>query len=774
MATKKEKANLFRLIGLNDQKIEETLKNESLSTFLAEIVTIANKVANNNNQPFDKIASVLLYQLATKLKSQIRNRLSFLIENIVKKNLVTEPQLTAAFEYLLSNLQENVDVKAFNDFCGVGVVVTPEQVKAAVAEVINKNKDELVKSRYKFSFGNLMSELRTKIKWADGKLVKTELDSQIESLLGPKTELDKNPPKESKDKKKEETVKKPAEKVDQSEKILSFMDLAGEALNFHKPGENFKTDGYVITDKTMELIKKHLKETGGKVVTRFPPEPNGILHIGHAKAINFNFGYAKHHNGVCYLRFDDTNPEKEEEKYFQGIIEMVTWLGYKPYKITHASDQFDKLYALAVELIKRGKAYVCHQKTEDLKGHNPPPSPYRERPIEESLKLFEDMRKGKFDEGEATLRMKYVMEDGKQDPVAYRIKYAHHARSGNKWCIYPTYDFTHCINDSLENITHSLCTKEFQSRRSAYYWLNNSLDIYCPVQWEYGRLNLNYTVVSKRKLMKLIQEGICNDWDDPRLFTLSALRRRGYPPEAINMFCAKVGVTMAQTTTDLSLLESCVRTVLNLTAPRAMAVLEPLKVTIENYPHNSMIELDVPNFPSDESKGSHKIQFDRVVYIDACDFQENPSDKSYKRLSSSQPVGLRYTNLQISVKEVKKDSTGKVVELVATCTNTSESVKPKGWIQWVANPLRIEVRLIEKLFHHENPEQVEGGFLTDINKDALKAINNAFVDRSVSNAKVFDKFQFERIGYFSVDPDSNEDLLVFNRTVTLKEDSEKK
>jgi glutaminyl-tRNA synthetase len=431
----------------------------------------------------------------------------------------------------------------------------------------------------------------------------------------------KNPAKEPKEKKKDDTKKKVEKKVD-DDKIHSFMDLAGEALNFFKPGENYKTDGYVTTEKTTELIKKHLKETGGKVTTRFPPEPNGILHIGHAKAINFNFGYAKAHDGVCYLRFDDTNPEKEEEKYFKGIIDVVTWLGYTPSKITHASDQFDKLFALAVDLIQRDLAYVCHQKADELKGHNVESSPWRNRCKEESLKLFNDMRKGKFDEGEASLRMKHTMEDGKEDPVAYRIKYAHHARVGDKWCIYPTYDFTHCINDSLENITHSLCTKEFQARRSSYYWLNNALDLYCPVQWEYGRLNLNYTVVSKRKLMKLIQEGICFDWDDPRLFTLSGMRRRGYPPEAVNMFCAKVGVTMAQTTTDITLLESCVRTVLNLTAPRAMAVLEPLKVTIENYPHDSKIEITAPNFPADESKGNHTVFFDKVIYLDAVDFVE--------------------------------------------------------------------------------------------------------------------------------------------------------
>ncbi|CAF0733153.1 unnamed protein product [Brachionus calyciflorus] len=779
MSTKEEKTELLRLLGLTDQKIEETLKNEAITNLLIEIVNNVKKLLPND-QTLDKSAANLLYQIGTKIKSQIKHRLPLLVESVVNKNLTNEPQLTAAFEYLISNPLDQVDISKFNEYCGVGVVVTPEQIKQTVEDVVNKYKAELVEKRYKFPQGTLMADLRNRIKWADGKLVKSEVDSQILSLLGPKTEQDNA--KEPKEKKKEEAkTSKPKEVAAKSsenvENIQSFMELAGEAINFHKPGENYKTEGYVITDKTMGLLKQHVKETGGKVVTRFPPEPNGILHIGHAKAINFNFGYAKHNNGICYLRFDDTNPEKEEEKYFRGIIEMVDWLGYKPYKITHASDQFDKLYELAVELIKRGKAYICHQKNEEIKGHNPPPSPWRERPIEESLKLFEDMKKGKFEEGEITLRMKYTMEDGKQDPVAYRIKYAHHAKTGDKWCIYPTYDFTHCLNDSLENISHSLCTKEFQSRRSAYYWLCNSLDVYCPVQWEYGRLNLNYTVVSKRKLMKLIQEGICNDWDDPRLYTLSALRRRGYPPEAINMFCGKVGVTMAQTTTDLSLLESCVRTVLNLTAPRAMAVLEPLKVTIENFPFESKVELDVPNFPNDESKGTHKVFFDRVVYLDACDFHENPTDKGYKRLSLAQPVGLRYSGYQIAVKEVVKNTDGSVKELIATCTKTGETVKPKGFIQWVSNPVNIEVRLIEKLFHHENPEdpkEVPSGWLSDVNKNALKVIKNAMVDTSVLGSKVFDKFQFERIGYFSVDPDSNEDLVVFNRTVSLKEDHEKK
>ena len=777
MSSKEEKTALLRMIGLTDQKIEETIKNEALTSLLVEIVTHGKTLLKNKETSFEKTTGALLYQIAAKIKAQIKSRLNFLVVNVVNKNLNNEPQLTAALEFLLSNPNDPLDVKKFNEHCGVGIVVTPEQIKQAVAKVLGDHKAELLEKRYRVNQGVLMTELRTSMKWADGKLVKAELDGQILSLLGPKTEQDLNPPKEPAKEKKKDDKPKEAKKESTEEKIQSFMEMAGEALNFHKPGENYKTDGYVITPNTMDLLKQHLKETGGKVVTRFPPEPNGILHIGHAKAINFNFGYARHHNGICYLRFDDTNPEKEEERYFQGIIEMVTWLGYKPYKITHASDQFDKLYSLACELIKRGLAYACHQRVEEIKGHNPPVSPWRERPIDESLKIFEDMRKGKYDEGEVTLRMKHTMEDGKQDPVAYRIKYAHHARTGDKWCIYPTYDFTHCLNDSLENISHSLCTKEFQSRRSAYYWLCNVLDLYCPVQWEYGRLNLNYTVVSKRKLMKLIQEGVCKDWDDPKLYTLSALRRRGYPPEAINMFCAKVGVTMAQATTDLSLLESCVRTVLNLTAPRAMAVLDPIKVTIENFPFESRTEIDIPNFPTDESKGTHKVFFDKVVYIDSSDFQENPTDKSYKRLSLSQQVALRYSGYQIEVKRVVKDpKTNKVTELVASCAKTTDANKPKGFIQWVSNPLAIEVRLYDKLFNHENPEdpkEVPAGWLSDVNKNALTVINTALVDVSVRSAKAFDKFQFERVGYFSVDPDSTEDLMVFNRTVSLKEDNAK-
>uniref|UniRef100_A0A8B9QAB5 glutamine--tRNA ligase n=1 Tax=Apteryx owenii TaxID=8824 RepID=A0A8B9QAB5_APTOW len=548
--------------------------------------------------------------------------------------------------------------------------------------------------------------------------------------------------------------------------------LRGEALKFHKPGENYKTEGYVVTPNTMALLKQHLAVTGGQVRTRFPPEPNGILHIGHAKAINFNFGYAKANGGVCFLRYDDTNPEKEEEKYFTAIRDMVEWLGYQPFAVTHASDYFDQLYTWALELIRRGQAYVCHQKVEEIKGHNPPPSPWRDRPVEESLLLFEDMRKGKFGEGEATLRMKLVMEDGKMDPVAYRVKFTPHHRTGDKWCIYPTYDYTHCLCDSIEHITHSLCTKEFQARRSSYFWLCNALDVYCPVQWEYGRLNLLYTVVSKRKIIRLVETGAVRDWDDPRLFTLTALRRRGFPPEAINNFCARVGVTVAQTTMEPHLLEACVREVLNEQAPRALAVLEPLKVTITNFPAPKALDVLVPNFPADETRGFHKVPFQHTIYIEETDFREE-MDKGYKRLAPGQPVGLRHAGYVIAVQNIIKNASGRVIELEVTCTKSDVADKPKAFIHWVSEPLVCEVRLYERLFLHKNPEdpaEVPGGFLSDLNPDSLRVVDNALVDRSVLSARPFSKFQFERLGYFSVDPDSTERKLVFNRTVTLKED----
>ncbi|XP_075430580.1 LOW QUALITY PROTEIN: glutamine--tRNA ligase [Ascaphus truei] len=765
-----ESVSLFTAIGLTEQKARETLKNEALSSVLRDAVIQAQAILGPT---LDKVTGTLLYNVASRIKDT--KRLGFLVDYIANKKISTDLQLNAALDYVKSHPLDPIDAADFEKESGVGATVTPEQIEEAVEAVVQKCKPQLLAERYRFNMGLLMGEARNKLKWADGKIIKNEVDMQVLHLLGPKTEADlEKKPKVTKQK-AADTDKKPDVVVNGDVKLesTSLMEqLRGEALKFHKPGENYKTEGYVVTPSTMNLLKKHLEITGGQVRTRFPPEPNGILHVGHAKAINFNFGYAKANEGICYLRYDDTNPEKEEEKYFTAIRDMVEWLGYKPYAVTHASDNFGQLYEWAVELIRRGHAYVCHQRVEEIKGHNPPPSPWRDRPIEESLLLFEGMKKGKFAEGEATLRMKLVMEDGKMDPVAYRIKYTPHHRTGDTWCIYPTYDYTHCLCDSIEHITHSLCTKEFQARRSSYFWLCNALEVYCPVQWEYGRLNLHYTVVSKRKIIKLVETEVVRDWDDPRLFTLTALRRRGFPPEAINNFCARVGVTVAQTTMEPHLLESCVREVLNETAPRVMAVLEPLKVTVTNFPAEKAVEVSVPNFPADESKGFHNVPFSSTFYIEQTDFRE-VMEKGYKRLTPDQPVGLRHAGYVISVQNVVKDGSGKVIELEVTCTKSDASDKPKAFIHWVSDPLRCEVRLYDRLFLHKSPEdpsEVPGGFLNDVNPDSLTVIQNALVDQSVKISRVFDKFQFERMGYFSVDPDSTPQKIVFNRTVTLKED----
>lgn len=511
----------------SESKAKETLKNANVTKNLTAALNECK------GTPLSDGTGILLYHLASKIKAQIIHHLPLLVKYIVSQKLDTTLRIDAALDFVLKNGAQGTQINTaeLEKHCGVGIVVTPEEIERHVESSIARNKAALLEQRYRFNVFKIMQEVREVLPWADGKQVKNEVDVQIFDLLGEKTEADLAPPP------KKQKEKKPVETANKSEKLAnaedaskvsdgasSIAELMKTKVHFHAPGENYKTDGYVVTPNTERLLKEHLKITGGKVRTRFPPEPNGILHIGHAKAININFGYAKAHNGTCNLRYDDTNPEKEEEKYFVGIRDMVEWLGYKPDNITHSSDNFQQLYEWAIVLIKKGLAYVCHQTADEMKGFNPKPSQWRDRPIEENLQLFEDMKNGKIDEGLATLRMKITLEEGKMDPVAYRIKFIPHHRTGNDWCIYPTYDYTHCLCDSIENITHSLCTKEFQSRRSSYYWLCNALDIYCPVQWEYGRLNVNYTVVSKRKINKLITEKIVHDWDDPRLFTLTALR----------------------------------------------------------------------------------------------------------------------------------------------------------------------------------------------------------------------------------------------------------
>ncbi|EYC10419.1 hypothetical protein Y032_0055g2548 [Ancylostoma ceylanicum] len=664
------KGNMTNLswLGLSEQKVKETEKNAALSKQLSTIIAVAEEALKQTGKSKDELTKqqgTLLYQLGTKIKPQCAGNIPLVVGYIISGGIKSEAQVTAALDYLLANAVHDVEVAAFEKACGVGVVVTHDQIEDTVSVVIEKYKNQLIADRYTFNVGKLLGEVRSLLPWADGSYVKKEVDLRILELIGPKTVDDLAPKKKIKKEEKPQEKKQAAKKSpeagvsaakvpqengypEESEGAATIEELMRTRAHFHKVGENYTTDGYITTPKTKELLKKHVEATGGKVITRFPPEPNGVLHIGHAKAININFGYAKAHGGLCNLRFDDTNPEKEEEKFFTAIEDIVHWLGYTPARITHSSDNFQQLYEWAVELIKKGHAYVCHQKVEDIRGFEVQLSPWRDRPIEESLQLFQDMKNGKFDEGEATLRLKMTLEEGKVDPVAYRIKYVPHHRTGDKWCIYPTYDYTHCLCDSIENITHSLCTKEFQSRRSSYYALCNMLDIYCPVQWEYGRLNVNYTVVSKRKILKLIDSKIVKileaifsrekawvlrrlklwkgrcDWDDPRLFTLTALRRRGIPPEAINAFVAKLGLTMTQMVIDPHVLDATVRDHLNVTAPRTMAVLEGLKMTIENFDEmNLPSTVTVPDFPSDpQCNKTHEVAFDRVVYIERSDYRQ--------------------------------------------------------------------------------------------------------------------------------------------------------
>jgi len=536
-----------------------------------------------------------------------------------------------------------------------------------------------------------------------------------------------------------------------------------------------------------EIIDEHLK-TGrfDKVITRFPPEPNGYLHIGHAKSICLNFGLAKDYNGKCNLRFDDTNPEKEEEEYVRSIQEDIKWLGFDwEDREFYASDYFEQLYEYAVMLIKKGKAYVDSSSTEEIKsmrGTLTEPgkeSRYRNRSVEENLNLFERMRKGEFKDGEYVLRAKIDMSSpniNMRDPVMYRIKHAHHHRTGDKWCIYPMYDWAHGQSDSLEGITHSVCTLEFENHRPLYDWFIEELGIHHPQQIEFARLNLNYTVMSKRKLLQLVKEGYVTGWNDPRMLTISGLRRRGYTPEAIRNFAERVGVAKRDNIIDVALLEHSIRENLNKRAQRVMAILKPLKVVITNYPDNKVDELDAVNNPEDPAMGSRKVPFSKIIYVERDDFMETPPKKFF-RLSPGNEARLRYAYI-IKCNEVIKNDNGEITELHCTFdpetkSGSGNTRSVKGTIHWVSaeHAIEAEVRLYDRLFIKETPEEDKDvDFKENINPNSLEIVSNAKLEPSLKNAKQGDKFQFERLGYFCVDYfDSKEDHLVFNRTVPLRD-----
>jgi glutaminyl-tRNA synthetase len=525
---------------------------------------------------------------------------------------------------------------------------------------------------------------------------------------------------------------------------------------------------------------------GGRVHTRFPPEPNGYLHIGHAKSICLNFGLAEDYGGKCNLRFDDTNPVKEEQEYVDSIIADVRWLGFQwAGEVLYASDYFSELYEFAVRLIRKGKAYVDDLTSEEIRefrGTLTEPgkeSPYRSRSVEENLDLFERMKKGEFPDGSRVLRAKIDMASGNlnmRDPVLYRIRHTDHQRTGDTWCIYPMYDFAHGQSDSIEGITHSICTLEYADHRPLYDWFLDELEIYHPQQIEFARLNLTYTVMSKRKLLKLVQEGHVRGWDDPRMPTLSGLRRRGYTPAAIRDFCDRIGVAKRNNVVEIGLLEACVRQDLNAHAQRVMAVLNPLKVVLTNYPDDLVEEMDAINNPEDESMGTRKVPFSKVVYIERDDFMENPTNKFY-RLAPGREVRLRYAYF-IRCEEVIKDEQGNIIELHCTydpATHGGDALdgrKVKATLHWVsaAHALDAEVRLYDNLFTKPYPEDADGeDFLVNLNPQSLNVLEGCKIEPFVKDAPAGSRYQFERQGYFCLDPDSTPEKLVFNRTVALKD-----
>ena len=552
-----------------------------------------------------------------------------------------------------------------------------------------------------------------------------------------------------------------------------------------------KPESTLASNFIRNIIAEDLKnnKNDGRVATRFPPEPNGYLHIGHAKSICLNFGIAEEHEGgICNLRFDDTNPSKEEVEYVESIKEDVRWLGFDwEDRLFYASDYFEQLYEYATQLIKLGKAYVCSLTAEEIRetrGTLTEPgteSPFRSRSVKENLDLFQRMRAGEFENGAHVLRAKIDMASPNvvmRDPTLYRIRKVPHHRTGDTWCIYPMYDFAHCLSDSIEGITHSLCTLEFEINRQLYDWILVELDVDChPQQIEFARLNLSYTVLSKRKLVELVQGRHVSGWDDPRMPTISGLRRRGYTPESIRNFCERIGVARRDSTVDIALLEFSIREDLNKRAPRVMGILRPLKVIIDNYPENQVEELDALNNPEDLAMGTRKIPFSRVIYIEQDDFLENPPKKFF-RLAPGREVRLRYAYFITCVDVVKDEKTGQIIELHCTYDpstrggSSPDGRKVKATIHWVStsHAINAQARLYDHLFVKEDPdEEKDIDFKTHLNPNSLK-VCSFLVEPSLTDAPSGSRYQFERLGYFCVDPvDSSGNALVFNRTVTLRD-----
>ncbi|KAH3667408.1 hypothetical protein OGAPHI_003057 [Ogataea philodendri] len=788
---------LFSQIGFQESKAREILKNTKVASSLAHLIRLSG-----DNVQWDKTKSTLTHHLATLIKGEDLVHDKDIVAAIDDGELNSTLQVTEAYKYVKS-AGSDFNKDEMREKSGVGITVTEQDVEDAIRKYIESLKDEFLEKRYKM-VPNILGSVRSlpELKWASPSMFKPTVDKLALEYLGPKDERDVV----KKEKKKKEPSKAKTEtKAKEPERNMFTEGFLGD---LHKPGEN--------PQRWPELMKEHLKVTKGKVFTRFPPEPNGFLHIGHSKAIMVNFGYAKYHDGVCYLRYDDTNPEAEEQVYFDSILRCVKWLGYEPWKITYSSDYFDQLYELAEKLITSGYAYVDHCTPEEIKaqrgvkadgtpGGERFPSPWRDRPVEESLAEFRKMRDGHYEPGKATLRMKQDINSPSPqmwDLIAYRVLNAKHERTGDKWKIYPTYDFTHCLVDSFENISHSLCTTEFYLSRESYEWLCDVLHVYRPAQREYGRLNLSGTIMSKRKIAKLVNEGYVRGWDDPRLYTLESLRRRGVPPGAILSFINTLGVTTSTTNIQAVRFDTAVRTYLDHTTPRLMMIENPLKVVIDNLADDYEELVEIPYKPGSPEFGSRRVPFTKTVYIDKSDYRDTIT-KDYFRLAPEQPVGLMRVPFNIKVTSVDRDESGAPVLIHAEYLNDpAVHKKPKTYIHWVPestkynSPVKIaEVRIHNQLFKSENPSANPEGYLADINPDSEQIIKNAIIEPSFHEietkspmnmpftnpqfsiheeaGKETVRFQALRVGYFCLDKDSTNDKLILNRIVTLKEDSAK-
>lgn len=793
----------FSELGFADKKIKEIIKNNKVSNALKQIISFLPPTS----EPEDNTRLVLLHALATSTKNgeevnPVAN-IKLVVDAIADSRLKTSIQVTAALNYVKNT--ESLTVEGLNEISGVGIELTREDVKSEIVKYMEENKEEIETKRYKHlpTLINTVKALPS-LKWASPALFKPLIDEKLLVMIGPKDERD--------------FVKKEAKKTGKSSKQNGNVEPAKKRSMFtegflgslHKVGEN--------PQAYPELMKAHLEATKGRVQTRFPPEPNGFLHIGHAKAILVNFGYAKYNNGVCYLRYDDTNPAKEEDVFFQSIHRMVDWLGFEPWKVTYSSDYFDQLYQLAEKLIECGKAYVDHCTPEEIQaqrgivngkvGGPRHESPWASQSVETNLKKFRDMRDGKYKHGEATLRMKQDILGSESpqmwDLIAYRVVDHSHPRTGNKWKIYPTYDFTHCLVDSFENITHSLCTVEFYLSRESYEWLCDALHVFRPAQREYGRLNITGTVLSKRKIAKLVDDKYVRGWDDPRLFTLESIKRRGVPPGAVLSFISSLGVTRNDSLIQLVRFESAIRKYLEDVTPRLFFILDPVEVVIENLDDDYEEFIEIPYKTGKNSEyfgGNRKVVFTKSIFIDRSDFRETDSEEFF-RLTPNQSVGLMKVPHSIMVNRIEKyEETGMVKKIYAAYGK--DVPKPKTFIHWLANspkhnsPLAVaETRIHKALFKSENPSAASGGFLNDINAESEVILKNAIIEpnfmdvkaKSPYNApndddefKITEKpdsiesvrFQAMRVGYFTLDKDTKEGHLVFNRIVSLKEDSAK-